>query len=71
MVPSTPPLKHCSPVELMVTHNTAPLQKTGKLISLLTSTCFGKTKHNTALLQKKVAIPVTTKFNTCFFVIAL
>lgn len=26
-VPSTPPLKHCSPLELMVTHSTAPLQR--------------------------------------------
>lgn len=27
MVASTPPLKHCSPLELMVTHSTAPLQR--------------------------------------------
>lgn len=29
MLPSTPPLKHCSPLELMVTHSTAPLHRGG------------------------------------------
>lgn len=27
MVPSTPPLKHCSPLALIVTQRTAPLQQ--------------------------------------------
>lgn len=31
MVPSTPPLKHCSPLELMVTHSTAPLHRGGRV----------------------------------------
>lgn len=37
MVPSTPPLKHCSPLELMATHSTAPLQRGRRHVATATT----------------------------------
>lgn len=50
MVPSTPPLKHCSPLALMVTQRTAPLQQKETLSASRNTRTGRQNQHRTRTL---------------------